>query len=141
MTGLVRPLRLRFHAVPRCFAAVLLPLAAAGCAVGPDFVPPTTPRDAGFLSTPAVFPSAGSADAAQRPQWGAQVADRWWSAFHSTDLDDTVALALAGSPTLDTARATLAAAQQAILVARGGLYPQFDAAASAERSRASLGGA
>lgn len=141
MTGLVRPLHLRLHSVPRRLAALLLPWAVAGCAVGPDFVPPTTPRDAGFLPTPAVFPPAGTADAMQRPQSGAEVAERWWSAYGSADLDRTVVLALAGSPTLDTARATLAAAQQAILVARGGLYPQLDAAASAERSRASFGGA
>lgn len=141
MTGFVAPLHWRFHSVTRRLAALLLPWAVAGCAVGPDFVPPTTPRDAGFLPAPAVFPPAGTADVMQRPQSGAEVAERWWSAYDSPELDRTVVLALAGSPTLDTARATLAAAQQAILVARGGLYPQLDAAASAERSRASFGGA
>ncbi|WP_175948303.1 efflux transporter outer membrane subunit [Burkholderia pyrrocinia] len=114
--------------------------ALAGCAAGPDYVPPAPPPDTGFLPSPAAFPQAGRGDGTQRAQTGAAVAERWWTAFASPQLDETVAQAIAGSPTLDTARATLAQAQQAILVARGGRFPQVDVAASAERARRSAGG-
>lgn len=126
------------YAQTTCVAlALALTLASlAGCAVGPDFARPAKPAVAGYLAEPIALPSAGPADAAQRLQWGANLDRRWWTAFDSPPLDDTVARAIAGSPTLDTARATLAQAQQAIRVARGGLYPQVDVDASAERDRA-----
>lgn len=43
--------------------------------------------------------------------------------------------AIADSPTLAAAQATLAQAQQAVLQARGGYYPRLDLAASAQRQR------
>ncbi|AWV01879.1 RND transporter [Burkholderia sp. JP2-270] len=113
----------------------------AGCAAGPDYVPPAPPSDTGFLPSPAAFPPAGRGDGTQHSQTGAAVPERWWSAFASPRLDDTVAQAIAGSPTLDTARATLAQAQQAILAARGGLFPQADITASGERARTGVDGA
>ncbi|PMS36651.1 NodT family efflux transporter outer membrane factor (OMF) lipoprotein [Trinickia symbiotica] len=121
-------------------AVGLVALMLAGCAAGPDYVPPLMQSDAAFVRTPVVFPQAGSADPTQHAQSGAEIIDRWWTSFRSAQLDDTVSLAFAQSPTLDTARATLKAAQEAILAARGGLYPQLDLAASAERSRTRLGG-
>jgi NodT family efflux transporter outer membrane factor (OMF) lipoprotein len=111
--------------------------ALAGCTVGPDFKRPPSPDVADYVTHPTELPTAGPADATQHLQWGADLDARWWSAFRSSALDDTVSLALAGSPTLDTARATLAQAQQAILVARGGLFPQVDIGASAQRERTS----
>ncbi len=66
--------------------------------------------------------------------------ERWWATFASPQLDDTVEQAISGSPTLDAARATLAQAQQAILAARGGLYPQADIAASGECARTGVVG-
>ncbi|KVD88314.1 hypothetical protein WI90_21200 [Burkholderia ubonensis] len=113
--------------------------AFAGCAVGPDYVPPAPPPDTGFLPSPAAFPPAGRGDGTQHAQTGAAVPERWWTAFASPQLDDTVAQAIAGSPTLDTARATLAQAQQAIIAVRGGLFPQADVAASGERARTGVG--
>ncbi|CAB3681198.1 efflux transporter outer membrane subunit [Trinickia soli] len=110
--------------------------ALAGCAVGPDFARPSRPAVTDYVAQPAVLPTAGPTDVGQHLQWGANLDQHWWTAFHSSDLDDTVSRAIAGSPTLDTARATLAQAQQAILIARGGLYPQIDAGASAQRDRA-----
>lgn len=128
------------RAAARAAAATALAV-LAGCAVGPDFAPPTPPSASGYVAEPTALPTAGQSDIAQHLQWGAPPDPHWWTAFHSTALDETVALAIADSPTLDTARATLAQAQQAIRVARGGLYPQIDVEASAQRDRArTLGG-
>jgi len=117
----------------------LLGLVLAGCAVGPDYVPASAPTDTAFLRTPVMLPPAGPADPAQHVRLGAELTERWWTSFRSPQLDETVALAFDGNPTLDTARATLRQAQQAILTARGGLYPQVDLSASAQRNRARLG--
>jgi NodT family efflux transporter outer membrane factor (OMF) lipoprotein len=109
--------------------------------VGPDYSTPKTPASAGYLPAPVALPAAGSTDVQQRVQMGKDVIDKWWTLFESPQLDDTLALAIASSPTLDTARATLAQAQQAILAARGALYPQVDVAAAAQRERVSVSGA
>lgn len=108
----------------------------AGCTVGPDFARPPKPAVTEYLAEPSALPTAGQTDVMQHLQRDVPPDSRWWTAFGSQALDDTVSLAIAGSPTLDTARATLAQAQQAIVVARGGLYPQLDLDASAQRSRA-----
>ncbi len=108
-----------------------------GCVVGPDYSTPKTPASAGYLPAPVTLPTAGNTDVQQRVQMGKDVIDTWWTLFESPQLDDTLALAIASSPTLDTARATLAQAQQAIVAARGALYPQADVAAAAQRQRVS----
>ncbi|PMS15959.1 RND transporter [Trinickia dabaoshanensis] len=115
-------------------------VALAGCMAGPDFERPAAPNVTGYLADRTELPAAGPADIAQHLQWDAHIDPRWWSAYRSPALDDTVSRAIAGSPTLDTARATLAQSQQAIVVARGGLYPQVDLGASAQRERARVGG-
>ncbi|MGG1949301.1 efflux transporter outer membrane subunit [Trinickia sp. NRRL B-1857] len=118
--------------------ALMLPalaLTLSGCMVGPDFKRPAPPDVAGYVAGRTELPTAGPADPAQQLHWGADIDRRWWSAYRSQALDETVSQAIADNPTLDTARATLAQAQQAILIARGGLYPQADLGASAQRER------
>jgi hypothetical protein len=46
----------------------------------------------------------------------------------------TLRLAVAGNPTITSARATLEAAKEAVIVARAGYLPKIDAAAGAQRS-------
>ena len=52
----------------------------------------------------------------------------WWTSLGSPELNETVQAALANNWTLAAARANLAKAQQIIKAARGGLFPQVDAA-------------
>jgi outer membrane protein TolC len=87
-------------------------------------------RVSGYDSVPIPLPAAGGRDPAQRFADGAFVAERWWTLFESPAIDDTVALALATSPTLAVAQATLAQAREAVLVARASYYPQIDAVAT-----------
>jgi len=119
--------------------ACFVPL--VGCTVGPNFTRPSKPPVTEYLAQPIALPPAGQSDVTQQLQRDAQPDLRWWTAFGSEALDDTVSLAIAGSPTLDTARATLAQAQQAIVAARGGLFPQLDLDASAQRGRSRTIGA
>jgi NodT family efflux transporter outer membrane factor (OMF) lipoprotein len=61
---------------------------------------------------------------------GAGLPGQWWQLFHSPTLQEAVRAALADSPTLAAANATLAAAQQQVIVARSALYPHVNANAA-----------
>ena len=108
----------------------------AGCQAGPDFVRPPPPATGAYTphQTQTSF-DAGPDDAAQRVIGGQAIPAAWWQLFHSPALDRTVRLALADNPGIDSARATLAQAQQAVLQARGAGLPQLDLAATAERQQ------
>jgi NodT family efflux transporter outer membrane factor (OMF) lipoprotein len=116
----------------------LLPLAAAGLAlsacttVGPNFKSPEGPKGAAA----AGYAMAGDAAApGVRLDPEARVAGPWWQAFGSPELDRMVRQALADSPTVAEARATLERYQAEARAARGAQLPQVDATASAQRER------
>jgi len=124
----------------RAHALLLVAVLAGGCAVGPDFVRPAAPSLDGYEAKPVSLPLPGDPDPAQRFT-GDAVAHRWWELFQSRALDDVLALAVADNPTLASARATVAQAEQVVLVARGAYYPQVNLAASGSWQKArSLGG-
>jgi NodT family efflux transporter outer membrane factor (OMF) lipoprotein len=77
----------------------------------------------------------GAGEPPQHLKIGQQIPAAWWGLFHSSALDSVVRQAIADSPTIEAAKATLAQAQQAVLQARGIYSPQLDFAASAERQR------
>lgn len=119
----------------RCAVSAALLAGAAmctGCRVGPDFRRPGVPTVDRYDQATVVLPRAGEGQVQQRLLPGTAAA-QWWRAFDSTPLNDTVDRALQGSPTLDAARATLAAANEAFVAARGGLLPQIDLGAAATR--------
>lgn len=108
---------------------------AACAAVGPNFQAPEAPQGAAA----AGYAMKGDAPAA----WvhltpDARVAGPWWQAFGSADLDRVVREALAGSPTLAEANATLARAQQQAAAVRGAQLPQVDLNGSVQRERINL---
>lgn len=124
--------------VPLSFLGRVLPAALcalSGCVVGPDYAAPSAPTATAYLPHPAALPSAGDADPRQHIEPGQALLEQWWTLLRSSELDRTLSLAIADSPTLDSARATLAQAQHAILAARGALYPQADVPAGAQRAR------
>ena len=124
----------------RAHALLLIAVLVGGCAVGPDFVRPAAPSLDGYEAKPVSLPLPGDPDPAQRFT-GDAVAHRWWELFQSRALDDVLALAVADNPTLASARATVAQAEQVVLVARGAYYPQVNLAASGSWQKArSLGG-
>ena len=115
--------------------AVLLATAAlAGCAVGPEFRSPALPAEQAYLpqGSPETSP-AGQGTITQRVEMGQPLQADWWTRLDSRELDETVQMALANSWSLAAARANLAKAGQLVRAARGGLYPQVDAAGGAER--------
>src|SRR5207245_9993638 len=106
-------------------------LLLTGCAVGPNFTPPTAPAVRGYTPEPVSLPAPGGTDTEQRLVIEAAVARQWWELFHSPQLNKTITLALTGSPTLTSARATLSQAEAVVAQARGIYYPQLDLAGTA----------
>jgi NodT family efflux transporter outer membrane factor (OMF) lipoprotein len=106
-------------------------LVAAACTVGPDFAPPEKPAEQSY--TPGGAAEKGAGD--QHFALGQKIAGDWWTLYRSEPLSRVLEQAIAGNRTLVAAKATLAAALEQVNIARGGLYPQVDLNASAQRAK------
>ena len=118
-----------------------------GCAAGPDFRRPADPAVASYTAEalPAGTAAApGIGGATQRFVPEGEISARWWELFGSRALDRWIREALANSPTLVAAEATLRRAQELRSARAGDLLPGVDVSASASRQKpsgASFGGA
>ncbi|KAA6117502.1 ABC transporter permease [Cupriavidus cauae] len=123
---------------PLVGAATLL----AGCAVGPDFVAPPAPDGTryGAGSSPSTTTSAPVRHGdAQRLLDGADVPAQWWRLFGSAALDGAIRTALANSPTLAQAQASLERAQHDYAAAAGiAQWPAIDARLDAARQQVNI---
>lgn len=118
----------------------LLVAALAGCAVGPDYRRPAPPAVASYTAEalPAGTATApGVAGATQRFVSGGEIPSRWWELFQSQALDRWIREALANSPTLGAAEATLRRAQEFRRARAGDLLPSVDGTVSASREKPS----
>jgi NodT family efflux transporter outer membrane factor (OMF) lipoprotein len=107
----------------------------ACAAVGPNFKAPEGPKGAAS----AGYAMAGDPAApGVRLSPEARPAGPWWQAFGSPQLDAAIRQALADSPSIAEARATLERAQDQARAVRGGQFAQVDANAAAERERINL---
>ena len=128
----------------RKVALAVLTSALAGCAVGPNFHRPAPPASSvGYLAGPApshtdAGPQGLAGSNAQAFAYGADLPGQWWTLFHSEALDRLVAEAVRANPDLDTARASLAAAQAQLRIQRGGLLPTAALSGQASREKDSL---
>jgi len=129
-------------AIPGRFAIALVCAAAiGGCAVGPDFKRPEAPKVGAYTETPLPAETA-SAEAhgggAQKFVGGRDIPAQWWTLFHSPALDALIRQAIANSPTLAAAEATLRQAEETMRAQTGALlYPAVDARLGDSRQRAS----
>ena len=118
-------------------------LALSACAVGPDFHAPQAPQvaDASHPYTPAPLPAmaASSASPAYVPQHfvdGQDISATWWEAFQSPALNALVQSALANSPTVAAAQATLRQAEENYRADYGSkVFPALSADLQAGRTR------
>jgi NodT family efflux transporter outer membrane factor (OMF) lipoprotein len=103
-------------------AAALL----ASCAVGPDFVHPAAPDTSRYTKEP-LTPRTSSTDAptgrAQRFVQGRDISQEWWRMFKSPALNALIGQALNNNPNLQSAIATLRAANQAVYAQEGKFFP------------------
>ncbi len=110
-------------------ALAMTAVLGACAAVGPNFARPPAPQDPAYAMAGEQGPNA------QHIAIGARVADDWWKAFHSRELDAVIRQALAGNPTLQATDATLAQLQAQLAEVRGQQLPRADLSATAERER------
>lgn len=126
--------------------SIAVGLALSACAVGPDFHAPDAPKlaDASHPYTPAPLPAmaASGASPAYVPQHfvdGQDISARWWEAFQSPALNALVQSALAQSPTVAAAQATLRQAEENYRADYGSkVFPSVTGQLSAARQRQAL---
>ncbi len=108
---------------------IALALALSGCAVGPDYLRPST-----WL--PSMFGDAPTAQATAKSQ-NAAVDSRWWALFNDPTLDDLVDQALKNNADLRTAVARVEQANAVAREAGAGFFPEIDAQASGSNTKLS----
>lgn len=107
--------------------------------VGPNFVQPEAPTASRYTETPmpeqtVLVPGVGGAVQHLLP--GRDLPAQWWTLFHSEALDGLIRKALADSPNLAAAEATLREARENLAAQRGALlFPQADLAVGATREK------
>jgi NodT family efflux transporter outer membrane factor (OMF) lipoprotein len=113
----------------RILAALLLPVLAGACAVGPNYQrPQTPPAAAGAFQT--VVPGTSTAEPT----------DRWWRLYDDPVLDRLVERALVANTDLRAARANLLRAQAALRETRSALLPSGDVTGGANYGNNQGGG-
>ncbi|MFA7602446.1 MAG: TolC family protein [Novosphingobium sp.] len=108
----------------------LLPLLAAGCAVGPDYRPPETPPPA----------AAGAFQSAAPGTSAAPAVEAWWRLYDDPALDALIGRALAANTDLRVARANLLRARNVLREARAGYLPAGQTTGSAKYGNSQGGG-
>ena len=130
---------LRSSVPPRAGWSLLAAALLAGCTtVGPDFKNPAPPKVAAYTAgaLPTATASApGTLGGAQHFAGSTAVSGQWWTAFGSPRLDDLIQQALANSPSLQAAQATLRQARETYRAQAGStLYPTVNAKLGASRN-------
>ncbi len=109
----------------------------AGCATGPEFKTPAPPAASGYTASALPAHTASSSTVLGREQRfaeGVLIEAQWWQALESPKLDALIERALAASPSLDAAEATLRQARHAYEARAGSTrYPQANANLSGGR--------
>jgi NodT family efflux transporter outer membrane factor (OMF) lipoprotein len=126
------------NALRNC-ASLLAAAALSACAAGPTFHAPAPPATEHYTRAPEpadTVASPGHGGDAQSLSSEHDLPADWWTLFHSEALDELIRQALADSPTVQAAKATLETAMETYKAQRGGLlFPAADAQLSATRER------
>jgi NodT family efflux transporter outer membrane factor (OMF) lipoprotein len=99
----------------------------ASCAVGPDFVHPAAPEITRYTREPLAPHTSSSAGQSQHFVAGRDIPKEWWAVFKSPALNALIQRSLANNPNLQSAMATLRAAQQAVYAQEGKFFPLVQA--------------
>lgn len=110
----------------------LVPAALGGCALGPDFRRPDPPKGEHVVKDGAGVPMEADGRT-QRFDRDAELPGRWWERFGSQGVNGLVAQALANSPSLKAAQATLRQSENNLRAGYGVFFPQIGATLGASR--------
>ncbi len=120
--------------------ATLLAIASllSACSVGPDFLRPAAPKDAGY--TPMPLPKTTTTAAiyggdAQRFIEGGDIRFDWWTVFQSPALNALVEKAIRANPTIEAAQRALSAAEENVYAQQGFFYPTVGVGYQFERQK------
>ncbi len=120
-----------------CFALAFLP----GCTVGPNYTRPGNPVSTHYdQQAEKQLGAVGGLTGAQQIIPGQEIEGDWWSVFSSAKLDQVMHRSIEGNFDLAAADATIAQANEAVIGAKGGLYPQIDYGGELGRQRQDAGG-
>ena len=123
-------------------AAALALTVLAGCAAGPDFVPPVAPAAESYLPGPLPAQTA-SADVAggeaQRLVQGMDLPGQWWTLFRSSALNSLIERSLKANPNLQAAEAALRVAMESVRAQEGFYYPTVQAGFTPSRQKNAVG--
>jgi NodT family efflux transporter outer membrane factor (OMF) lipoprotein len=111
---------------------------ASSCVVGPRYHRPEAPANAGYAPAPLPETSVAApvhGGDAQRLINDRDIPFEWWQLFQSPALDALIAQAFKANPTIPTARAALAQAQELVRAQRGFYYPGVAAGFQGERAK------
>lgn len=109
--------------------------------VGPNYVQPAGPISEQYdQQAQSQLSGASSPAGRQHISIGQKINGDWWSAFASAKLDQVMCQIIDGNLDLTVADATIAQANEAVLGAKGGLYPQLDYGGQIGRERSNNGG-
>jgi NodT family efflux transporter outer membrane factor (OMF) lipoprotein len=119
--------------------ALLAWITLAGCTVGPNFRTPPSPEVKSYTEKPIppeTVATSGTGGESQHFVQGDDIPAQWWTVFHSEALDQLIRRAIADSPTLAAAEASLIQARENLNAATGTIvYPGVDANISASRQK------
>jgi NodT family efflux transporter outer membrane factor (OMF) lipoprotein len=115
-----------------------------GCAVGPDFAPPSPPDVAGYTPgrapTRTVAADDVSGGVAQRFVKDRDIPGDWWRLFGSRPLRTLTERALKNNQDLASAQAALRVAQANLAAGKGAYLPSIDGNFSATREKPPIAG-
>jgi NodT family efflux transporter outer membrane factor (OMF) lipoprotein len=100
------------------------------CAVGPDFLHPAAPEVGRYTREPLTASTSATDAPTGRSQHfvqGRDIPQEWWRMFKSPALNALIERSLNNNPTLQSAIATLRAANQAVYAQEGRYFPLVDA--------------
>jgi NodT family efflux transporter outer membrane factor (OMF) lipoprotein len=111
---------------------------AAGCAVGPSYLRPEAPANAGYAPAPLPQTSASApihGGEAQRLMADRDIPFEWWELFKSPALNALVERAFRANPTIASAQAALVHAQELVYAQQGYFFPTVAANYNVQRTK------
>jgi NodT family efflux transporter outer membrane factor (OMF) lipoprotein len=118
--------------------APAIALLLSACAVGPDFLKPDPPKDAGYSPKSLPVQTASAAvygGGVQHFVAGADIPFDWWTVFQSPALNALVEKAFRANPTIEQAQAALQQAEENVYAQQGFFYPTVQAGYQFQRQK------
>lgn len=125
---------------PACPVLLSIVLVFGGCAVGPDFHPPTPPVGDAYIAQelpPHTVSTPVPGGEAQQFLPGRDLPGQWWTLFGSSRLDELIREAIEQYPDIAAQQAALRVARENLRAGAGVFWPQIQGTGIAEREQVS----